>query len=317
MRRALPFLLASALVVAGCAPGSGGVATTKYGTLAAGTELVLSLLGQLEAGQAKEGDKVPLVVSQDVRDDSGNVLIPRGAVVQGEVSWSRSEGSLSGLARQPARLAIRVPEIRTPEGDPVRLVAKLDKPDEPFMFTRDNTGKIELESTEVQNARGHVAESAKVVALDKAEIEKIRSEIEAAIKTGEFERLQNDAEFKSAMEKLANDLELSSVRRVVVSEHGKPSGLQKAKELMLCAEKGTFVNLSGPEMALAMETIEQLGNAARQIDRKVSGMIKGRTIKAYMGTPVKMYVAETKRVKVTLPTPPTPGVSKSLPVAPS
>ncbi len=301
-RTTILFFAVIAAAFAGCQPPEGGPdSVARYGTLSAGTELVLSLLRQLEAGRAREGEKVPLVVSRDVRDAQGNVLIPQGSVVNGEVSWSRSEGSLSGIANQPARLAIRVPEMRTPDGEEVRLVAHLDKPDEPFMFTRANTGLPDgnglstIDGGEPAERRPEIPDMAR--SLHRQEMERVRAEIESALSSGDFDRLA-DKEFRLAFERVADRLGLPETKKIVEAKTGERCDLDSAKAFVHGVESGTLVKLAAPEFAAGLSALKELGIVAREIDSKVRGMLKGRTIRAYVGTPVRVFVAESKRMRV-------------------
>ena len=76
------------LLVAGCGAnnaGTSGASSAKTARLAKGTEVSLVLLRQIEAGSSREGLLVPFMVAEDVKDADGSVLVPKGAIAEGEV----------------------------------------------------------------------------------------------------------------------------------------------------------------------------------------------------------------------------------------
>src|SRR5262245_27815736 len=93
----------------------------KEVTIAKGAEVDLLLLRQIEAGSTREGTLVPFMVAEDVRNPTGDVVIEKGTIAEGEVTWSRSEGTMSGMMRKPARLEVAIKRTRAPGGETILL----------------------------------------------------------------------------------------------------------------------------------------------------------------------------------------------------
>src|SRR5688572_26788030 len=99
-------LLGLVILLAGCSAPVNQQAATPI-VVPKGAPVALVLAKQLNAGEAKEGEFVPLLVFEDVKI-AGRTAIPKGTLAEGEVTWSRSEGTLSGLVNTPARLEIKL-----------------------------------------------------------------------------------------------------------------------------------------------------------------------------------------------------------------
>ncbi len=107
--------LAGLLLLSGCSkPGEPVAAAPKppvVVTLAAGTPVSVVLLEALESGKTEEGHRFPVAVIADVKDRQGHVLIPAGAVGEGEVVWSRRGTTMGAVSNEPARLAVTLSHV--------------------------------------------------------------------------------------------------------------------------------------------------------------------------------------------------------------
>src|SRR5688500_17851987 len=127
----------------GCAPEPVAKAVeVQTSKLEKGTKIKAVLLKELTSGGTNEGAEVPTMVSEDVKDAAGKVLVPRGTPVAGKITWSRTEGTLGSLTNNPARLKFKFIGGKTADGKDFKLSAKSDA-DEEFELNRDNTGRNE------------------------------------------------------------------------------------------------------------------------------------------------------------------------------
>jgi len=251
-------------------------------TLSKGTEVPLILLRPIEAGGSREGLLVPFMVSADVTDEAGHVLIPKGTVAEGEVTWSRSEGTLSGLMNQPARLAVRFNRTRGAGGESVHLCAEIDKPDEAFQFTRENTG---------------LAARFDGPTLDEALSETVAKSLSEFFASGDPSRLEAETEARKWLIEATKAPGLESARAFLDPDAPERAQADDLKRVVKHLQDGTITKLAAPELMLAANALSELGRLASSVDRSLSAKLKGRTIKAYAGTPVTARVADEVKVK--------------------
>lgn len=273
------------LLAMGCKPTSGSApASVTAISLAAGTEVPLTLLRQIEAGDAREGLLVPFMVAADVKDSAGSVLISKGSVTEGEVTWSRSEGTLSGLMNQPARLAVKLKHTRGAGDVTVPLCADRDKPDEAYQFTRENTGKP-WERDEFDSMDAGLNEA---VARSLAEF----------METGDASRLSADTQAREWLLQATRKPGLEAARAYLDPEAPERGQAEELERVVRHVRDGSITKLAGGEVMLAVTALQQFGKLAQSVEQSLSGKLKGRTIKAYVGTPVTAYVARDVQVKV-------------------
>lgn len=240
-----------------------------------GQPVELMLAKRLDAGACKEGDYAPLVLAEDLLDSSGTVVLTKGAVVDAEVSWSRSEGTLSGVMGQPARLEIRLKPLKIDGTQSVPLTAEAEKTDEPFAFNRSNTG---LPGTN----------SEKLEELLKDEINRQTLEQVAKMFDGEEVDLGSD-QAKASLQRIASELGLNETRQLV--EKGS-SDWQRVGDSVKKLQSGSLLSLATGDGALALGAVMELANLAGDVGGKLADSLKGRTIRAFPGTRLTVYVAE-------------------------
>ena len=78
------------------------------------------------------------MVTRDVKATDDRVLIPRGAIAYGRVSWSRSAGALSKVVNEPPRLAVSID--RTTAIDDQSVYLRATATGEPHHYSGKNTG---------------------------------------------------------------------------------------------------------------------------------------------------------------------------------
>lgn len=261
-------------MLSGCV--SERAAEAKMVTLPVGTEVELVLLKELTSGGSKEGEQVPLLVSQDVKDAQGQVLIPRGAIAYGKVVWSRGATTFTALANQPARLAISINSTYAIDDKLVPLAADLNDPDKPHQFTRSNTA--------VQSAR---EELEKLFASEdsKAVLEKIKS----AFEDGQVPEFDSNDVFLH----IAEEMGMNSTKEL--AQKGKLGMITSTLEEI---QRGGLTRISGGEAALLIGAVTEVAQLGGQVGSKIAGMLKGANIKAHPGTPVIAYTLHPVDVRV-------------------
>jgi len=263
------------LVAAGCQPAATPAPASKVVSLAKGTPVELMLAKQIDAGAAQEGEFVPLLVAKDVCDADGNVLIPKGSVVTGEVKNSRSEGTLSGLMNRPARLDIAIKEVQLPNQVVASLAADPEKPDEVYRFTRENTGKPS-------------GDDAKIEDLLKDEVNRQLAEKLSSAFNGQTPDLSTP-EAKEALSHFASELGLNDTKKLLDSGKGD---VQKISGAIDRLQHGDISGLMSGDLTLTLSSITELANLAGGLGDRLSRTLKGRTIHAYPGTTVRAYLKD-------------------------
>lgn len=273
----MPLLvLAAPLFVYGCGSKNGTTAAVGPEAVAPkGAEVSLVLLRQVEAGSTREGTLVPFMVAEDVRNSEGKVVLEKGAIAEGEVTWSRSEGTLSGLMRKPARLEVSIKRTRAPGGETIPLQADKENPKEGYAFTRANTG--------LQDARVDTQQGVNLT-------EQVRDSVDEFFETGDSSKLDAQEEVREWLSRMASENGMNDLRGKM---DGHTSDLEK---VVRNVRDGSIMSLAGPEMVLAVNAVMELGRLAHSVERSIGSKIKGRTIKAYVGTPARAYIADDVKV---------------------
>ena len=270
------FAILAILIVCGCGPKDGAVAVSGPETLAPkGAEVSLILLRQLEAGSTREGTLVPFMVAADVQNAEGKTILEKGSIAEGEVKWSRSEGTLSGMMGKPARLEVSIKRTRAPGGETVLLQAGREDPNDGYAFNRGNTG--------LQDARVDTQQSTTLN-------EQIRESIDEFFETGDASNLDAREEVREWVRRMASENGMEELKGKM---DGSTSDLEK---VVRSVRDGSITKLTAPEMVLAVHAVIELGRLAHSVERSIGGKFKGRTIKAFVGTPAKAYIAEDAKV---------------------
>jgi len=94
------------------------------GDLAAGTEIRATLDTPLSSKTSKSGDRFTATVNQPVQGNGGNVVIPAGSRIEGEVSESEQGKTLPAL-RGKGKLNLRFRDVVLPNGQTVPVTGTL------------------------------------------------------------------------------------------------------------------------------------------------------------------------------------------------
>ena len=271
--------LAALTLVAGCGKKAEGTAAVQVPpkTLAVGTPVKLTLLDTLDSGGSDDGSRVALMVAEDVLV-GGEVVVRRGAPAEAVVAYSRAAGTLSALANTPARLSIRLERTWAVDGSEIALSAELD-PEEPYAFTRENTGRAGRAATLPE---GTEAEDAK----------KLLEAVAENLEQGRSVDMRDEATAK-ALSDAAGSLGMGATERLI-----KQGEISKASSLLDQVRQGgsaaALVNGAAlPTVAAALELVQWAGDVGSRMSR----MLKGRNIKAHLGTPVPAVTAKEAVVR--------------------
>lgn len=238
-----------------------------------GTAIPLILAKQLNAGEARPGEFVPLLVADDVLID-GRVAIPKGTLAEGEVTWSRSEGTLSGLMNQPARLEVKLKSLKLDKVE-APLAVDPEDPGQAFAFTRENTGKP-------------AANEAKVDELLQDELNRQLAEKLAELFDGQNPDLTTP-DSKLALDRIAGQMGLDDTKRMLDSGE---TNVGKLASTIQRLQKGDLSGIAKGDLTLSLGAVMELANLVGGLGDKVSRTLKGRTIRAYPGTKVEALAAE-------------------------
>jgi hypothetical protein len=281
MRILLPIILVSGLLLAGCgAQPQAEAKQVEEATLAAGTPVQAILLQEISAGATDEGQEVALMVSEDVKDAKGRVVVPKGSPVVAEVTLSRSEGTLSALMNQPARLNVRFKTLRAADGTTVELSADREDREAEFEFTRANTG------------RGEPSRKLESLLEDEAN-EEAMAALQQLFESGDVRSLDS-ADTRDRLQRIADEIGLEGTSRVI-----RQNELSQVGDLLQAVRRGSNLATlaSGGSLAVVDAALE-LASVAGHVGSRLSRMVKGRTIRAHVGTPVTAYVVEEVVVKI-------------------
>jgi hypothetical protein len=226
-------------------------------------EISLLLLTELSAGGSPEGKRVAFLVTEDF--SANGATVPKGSIAYGNVHWSRSAGALSGLFNEPARLAIKLDSVAGTDGKPIALTPVGASKDGVFHFHGGNTG-----------------------------IERASDAIEEVL---------NDASAKEALEVMlggligkemgSNEVVALLAKRLSLTHIAKLVEVNSLGDLV-----GTFKSIAAGEITrigtahagIVIEAITELTGLRKSVGDRIAGLFRGRTIRAYPGTPIKATV---------------------------
>jgi hypothetical protein len=250
--------------------------------LPAGTRIPAMLMKQLESGIDEEGSEVPMVVTEDIKDSAGHVVIPKGTPMQGRVTWSRREGTLDGMFNRPARLNFAIETTVAADGQAVDVCADPKDPKAAFELNRANTGTA------------GAAETLEAVSRDERD-EKVLVAMQQLFENGDARELESE-QGRERLRAIAQKLNLPGLQSVA-----QQNDLGKIKGLLDNLRKGSSLSRLSPaalDGPMTFTAIMEMAQVARQVNDRMNKASHGRNIKAYIGTPVTAYVARPLKVKV-------------------
>jgi hypothetical protein len=185
---------------------------------------------------------------------------------------------LSGLMNKPARLEVKFVEVKTVDGQTLRLAANTTGADDGHDFTRSNTGKVDL-AERLDRIKGD------------ADVQSTLKQIQDSFTTGKAPDF-SDPKSKEALAKIAKELDLKSLGDAVAQDRAP-----EIAEFMGSANKAKTTVGAFSSGNLTFAAVMELADVAGDVGSKLSQMIRGRTIRAYPGTEVTAYTAEKTQVR--------------------
>jgi hypothetical protein len=274
-------LLIPIVILAGCSAVEPKAQAQQPETvkLEAGTPIKAVLMKELTSGGSREGEEVPLMLSEDVKDPKGRILIPKGTPISGSVTWSRNEGTLGSLLNQPARLKFKVEHVKAVDGATVKISPEKAKPED-FELNRENTGKITASQT-LEN-----------LAKDKSN-EAVLEAVRDLFEKGEAAKLDSP-ETRAKLASIAQEMSLPSTSKLL-----EDNQVDKVTDLVQQIRRGAaLTNLATGGSASIVDAALELAGVAGQVGNRLERMLGGRNIRALVGTSIDLYVLETVEIKV-------------------
>jgi hypothetical protein len=257
--------------------------------LPADRRIRLMLLKNLSTTHTRHNETVPFVVTSDVRDPDGKLLIAKGTPAFGRVVWVRGEGPISAtILDLPARLQVRILETRAVDGQTVRLKAHRERgPSEPFVFTRDNT-TAQLES------RLELREAWK-----DPKTREVLTQLVSMLESDEVPEGLDSGAQREVLRRVSKSLELDTALGLI--EEGKAPQLQSLLNTLRTVQDPNVFSQSewtGIQFALAMQAVQEVARLGRDMVGYIGGRLQGRNIRAPIGMDIDAYTAESVQIKV-------------------
>jgi len=108
----------------GSSAANSTVTNSEQRYLTAGTDIRATLDTPLSTKTSRPGDRFTATVSVPVHDSSGNVIVPVGSKLNGQVS-EPTDGKLAGAIKDMGHLNLRFTDIQLPNGGDVPISATL------------------------------------------------------------------------------------------------------------------------------------------------------------------------------------------------
>lgn len=216
------------------------------------------------------GREATFVVASDVMVGE-HIAIPEGTQVKAIVTASRGAGALSSMLNEPARLSVEFGPIDLGSVS-VALANPERKGTAIYAFTRENTGIP---------ANSFLAEAMKNEDK-KAALAALADLVEGASADGR--RIDDEK-----LRELVDELRLQRVKSMIDSADSAERKSDQIAGIIRALRTGA--SLSTGDIGIALGAIEELGGVAGEVTGTLKGIFKGRNIRAYVGTKVRMVVA--------------------------
>lgn len=253
--------------------------------VAAGTPIKLLLLDSLSSGGSDVGQRVRLVVAEDVKVGP-DVAIPRGAIALGKVTRSRGGSMLGAVSNQPARLEIDLGTIRH-AGQSVPLTLGKTAT---YAFTQANT-------------KPKTTPNVAAAWQDADARDGLRQLAEAATSDNPADKVLALRDAK--VRQLVDRLELKNLGDLIDRSQGKDLNAKNlggdaetlSRTLSALAD-GDIGRLAGVDAALLARALGELSSLAHGLTGQINGLFKGSNIRALPGTEIlaKTQTAVTIRL---------------------
>jgi hypothetical protein len=138
-----------------------------------------------------------------------------------------------------------------------------------------------------------------LAAEDKREMaERLERDLRAFLEEG---KPMGDAHAREWLFELSKEPGLESLRKFADPNAPQNSDFQSLERVVTHTRDGSITKITGTEMLLAVSALSELSRLAGAVDNALSRRLKGRTIRATIGTSAEAFVAEDVTVKVSSP----------------
>jgi hypothetical protein len=230
-------------------------------------------MSELSSGGSNEGEPVPMMVSQNVTDPAGQILIAKGTPIQGHITWARSEGTLGSALGQPARLNFKFTDASTVDGSRVELSADRDS-DKDYELNRENTGIVDSPTLDE-------------VSKDQSSKQALDA-LRDMFQSGDADKIDDPA-VKERLSEIAKQLGMSGTEKIARKQE-----LGDVSKLIEQVRHGSAI-ATGGSTALVDAALELAGLVGK-VGSRLGKVIGGRNIKAYVGTEIIAYVRKPVQV---------------------
>lgn len=238
------------------------------------TPIAVMTLTRLESGVSGEGERVVLVVAEDVTI-AGEVAIPKGTPVTARVVRSRKANLLTMVANQPARLEIEPESLLLPDGGSCRLKANVGEA-KPLALTRELGG--------TGPSLGAL--------LDDPDSRKTLEILAEAIESGDVAALGDQPAAKAALSDALDRLGVSGSESLV-----EPNQLRRADDALKTLRAGKLLDLATGDASSAVSAAFALVGVAGEVGRGLARKLDAPNIRIPAGTRLTFYTVDSVEVK--------------------
>lgn len=274
--RCVSFVVGLAALV-GCGAGKNGREPKAVATVVPkGAEVQLATLKTITSGGTPVGERVPLAVVEDVKDEQGRTVISAGAIAWARVTRSRRATTFTAIANQPARLEIQFESTSAVDGSTVPLCVNVEEPEASLPLSRKDSS-LDRAETGLKSL------------LSDPKVEQALMQFAQMLESGEKPDLLDDA-IRSAVDRATAGAQVPDEQSV-----------ERLSELLKRVRSGNVSNLAPSEVLLAIATAQQVVRLVDQAGDKIAGMLKGANIKIWAGTPLTARVSSETPVTLRPP----------------
>jgi hypothetical protein len=161
----------------------------------------------------------------------------------------------------------------------VRLFTEMEKHDRPFELTRTNTGRIDPTPRFA-------------AILDDPENQAGVKALADLLTEGKLSAEANTPEGREQLRKVCEELGMAQTAQLA-----KKNALGKIEATLEKMQPGTrALAFATGGKTLAVDAVLEVARFAGQVPERVTGLMRGRNIRAQIGTPVRAFVRETVEI---------------------
>jgi hypothetical protein len=255
----------------------------KESLLAKGTEVQLLLLQPLKAGRSVVGTPVSMIVSEDVLDEAGNILIEAGSIAKAKVAASEAGSIASALTMGAGKLEIDLLDVRTTDGKSALLCSDAEDSLAPFSLDRTNAIRKDLGDA-VSAVWNHEQTQIGLAGLRK----RFMGE--------ETKEALPNPDIKAVLAAAAKELNMNRTVELLEDESAVKAAWSNVREAAAQVATGDLSGLTNPELIESLKAVGELAKVVDAADNSMKSTVRGREVSAPAGTAVTAQVEEDVQV---------------------